>query len=222
MEEKEKLPARFWQRWGALILGMMCVGSGIAMTTRADLGTTPLSSAPYTVTCITGITLGTTTVIMNMLFFLGQWVLLGKNFQFGKNLLQLPLVLLFGLFIDAAMWVLSFFTAEHYAVQILQNLAGNALLALGIVLEIASCTIALPGDGVVIAASMRFHQPMGRTKFCIDWMLVALAAAIGLIFAQTIIGIREGTVLSAITTGMFVKFWLRISALQRLKERNSV
>ncbi len=220
MKRQDWMPVRFWQRWGILILGMMSVSSGIALTTLAHLGTTPLSSVPFTATQLTGISLGNTTILMNIFFFIAQWILFGKSFQLKKNLLQVPLVILFGLFIDLAMWAVSFFAAEQYFWKIVQNMAGNAMLALGVVLEISSCTTALPGDGVVIAAGMRFRKPMGRVKLVTDWVLVAIAAVTGLIFAHEIIGLREGTVLSALTVGLFVSLWLRVRAFGKLKSRN--
>lgn len=207
-------------RWVTLFCGMACVASGIAMATQAGIGTTPLSSVPYSLTFVTPYSFGELTIAMNIIFFFVQWALLGSRFKLRLNLLQVPLVLVFGFFIDAAMWVLSFVAPEAYGARLVQNTAGSALLALGIVLEVASYTTSLPGDGVVIAASMAFHKPFPRVKFVYDWTLVLIAAAIGLIFLGHPEGIREGTVLSAITTGLFAKLWQKFPPLRRLRESN--
>ena len=97
---------QFVSRWGCLFIGMSSVAFGIAMTTRAGLGTTPLSSSPYTVTFFTPLTLGAASIGLNVFFFALLWAVMGKRFQFTRNLLQVPIVLLFGFLIDFFMWAL--------------------------------------------------------------------------------------------------------------------
>lgn len=98
---------QFVSRWGCLFIGMSSVAFGIAMTTRAGLGTTPLSSSPYTVTFFTPLTLGAASIGLNVFFFALLWAVMGKRFQFTRNLLQVPIVLLFGFLIDFFMWALA-------------------------------------------------------------------------------------------------------------------
>lgn len=54
-----------------LIFGMFLAAFGIACTTRAGLGTTPISTVPYTASAITGLSFGTCTVILNFFFVAG-------------------------------------------------------------------------------------------------------------------------------------------------------
>ncbi|MEI3143779.1 MAG: hypothetical protein V8S69_00485 [Dakarella massiliensis] len=46
-------------------------------------------------------------------------------------------------------------------------------------------------------------------KAIFDWSLVAIACVLGLIFLGRIEGVREGTVISALTTGIFVRLWAK-------------
>ena len=186
---------QFVSRWGCLFIGMSSVAFGIAMTTRAGLGTTPLSSSPYTVTFFTPLTLGAASIGLNVFFFALLWAVMGKRFQFTRNLLQVPIVLLFGFLIDFFMWALAAVPPGPYAAKIAQNLLGNAFLALGVVFQGASCAVTLPGDGFVIEASKRFGISLGRMKAIFDWSLVAdrLRARSHLPWPHE--GVREGTVI---------------------------
>lgn len=44
-----------------LLIGMFTAALGVALTTVADLGTTPISTVPYVFTVLTGYSFGTTT-----------------------------------------------------------------------------------------------------------------------------------------------------------------
>lgn len=87
-----------------LLFGTACASFGIALTTTSGLGTTPISSVPWTLTAITGLSFGTTTFLINLLFYLIEAVLLGKAMP-KWNILQIPAVLVFGIFIDLGMAV---------------------------------------------------------------------------------------------------------------------
>jgi len=145
---------------------------------------------------------------------------MGKRFQFTRNLFQVPIVLLFGFLIDFFMWALAAVPPGPYAAKIAQNLLGNAFLALGVVFQGASCAVTLPGDGFVIEASKRFGISLGRMKAIFDWSLVAIACVLGLIFLGRIEGVREGTVISALTTGIFVRLWAKCPVFSKLVKFN--
>ena len=106
-------------------IGMSSVAFGIAMTTRAGLGTTPLSSSPYTVTFFTPLTLGAASIGLNVFFFALLWAVMGKRFQFTRNLLQVPIVLLFGFLIDFFMWALAAVPPGPYAAKIARTSSGT-------------------------------------------------------------------------------------------------
>ena len=73
----QKLVNWTW-RWALLALGMFVAASGIACVAQAQLGTTPISSTPYVLADIMGLTFGETTFIVNVVFVFLQWVMLRK------------------------------------------------------------------------------------------------------------------------------------------------
>ena len=76
-----------------LLIGTAAASIGIALTTLSGLGTTPISSVPWTLTAITGLSFGTTTFLINLVFYVTEVLLLGKSMP-KWNILQIPAVLL--------------------------------------------------------------------------------------------------------------------------------
>lgn len=196
----------FIRRWSVFVLGAYLMGLGVAMTTNAHLGTTPISSLPYVCSLVFPLSLGTFTLLINILFVVAQKLLLGP--AFGRmGLLQLPAVTVFGLFIDLNMWLTSPLITETYPLQMLLCVSGSLVLGLGIAVCIASNATVQPGEGIVLAISHRWHHNFGRIKVCFDCALVLAAAIVSLLAIRDIIGLREGTVVSAILTGNFVRLF---------------
>ena len=63
-------------RYGYFLFGVILNSFGIALITKADMGTSPISSLPYVLSFRFPITLGGFTFIMNTFFVLGQILLL--------------------------------------------------------------------------------------------------------------------------------------------------
>ena len=120
-----------------LLTGMAVHTLGIALITRADLGTTPISTLPLTLSAVMGVTLGTSTFIINIAFFLSQIVMLGSRFE-RRQWLQLPSVLLFSAMIDAWMAVLSRVPVEGAVACWSASLLANVVIAAGILLQLRS------------------------------------------------------------------------------------
>lgn len=71
-------------RWLLLVWGMLVATAGIVFITRAGLGTTPISTVPFTVGEITGLTFGEATFAVNILFVFVQWALLRSRFHYSS------------------------------------------------------------------------------------------------------------------------------------------
>ena len=139
----------YGKRWALLALGMFVTASGISLITQTHLGTTPISSLPYTITGLTGLTFGTTTFIVNVVFFVIEWLLLKKRGVFHAFMcFQVPVVFVFSAFIDFTMTPAAAVMPSGYIPRFIVSFLGNAILALGIVMQIHSRTIVQPGEGM--------------------------------------------------------------------------
>ena len=197
-------------RWLLLVWGMLVATAGIVFITRAGLGTTPISTVPFTVGEITGLTFGEATLAVNILFVLVQWVLLRSRFHYS-SFFQIPIVSVFSWFIDLHMGWTAWIGDDPYVVRFLWGLLGNLFLALGIYWQVASKTIVQPGEGMVLAFSVVLRKSFGTVKVWNDVTLVLLAVVLGFVFLGHVAGVREGTVVSAFLVGFLIK---GISALR--------
>lgn len=200
----QKKVIHYTLRWLLLAAGMFVAASGVSIITQSGLGTTPISTVPLAFTPVTGASFGTTTFFVNIFFVLLQWPLLGKYFHM-TTFFQIPVVFVFSAFIDLTMALFAPVIPESYAARCAVSFLGNAVLALGIVMQLHSRTIVQPGEGLVIALTVRFKKPFGTLKIVNDVTLVCLAALIGLAFTGAVVGIREGTLVSAFFVGFFAK-----------------
>lgn len=186
--------------------GLALAGFGVVLTTRAGLGTSPISSLPYVVTFITPLSFGMTTFAINVFFVLGQVLILRRAFpvaQYG----QLGVVLLFGLFIDLGMWLGGLWVPSSYWGRLAEVALGSVVLAAGIALQIHADLLFNPGEGLVKALCRVTHVRFAWTKMGFDVSLVLLALTLSLVALHGVFGLREGTVLAAFAVGLSLR-WL--------------
>ena len=87
---------------------------GIALITKALLGTSPITSVTYVLSMFTPLTIGQWTIALNLLFVVLELPLMTRSElkdDLRMFLLQIPISLCFGTFIDLGMYIL--FWVEH-------------------------------------------------------------------------------------------------------------
>ena len=136
---------------------------GIALSVRSDLGTTTISSAPYVISLISPVTLGTATILLNAGFLGVQMLLLRRRFQLVQ-LLQLPVVLVFGLLNDAALWATSWINYSAYWQQWLLTISAIVVLSVGIVFQITARSVMLSGEAVVLTIASELSRVFGQRR----------------------------------------------------------
>ena len=123
------------RRYVFFLLGLFVNSLGISLITKANLGTSPISSIPYTLSLGFPLSLGMFTMIFSMLLMVIQLVILRK--RFSKELwLQLPISLVFSAFIDLTMAMIFFVNPQTYATQMLSLLLGCVVLGFGVFMEV--------------------------------------------------------------------------------------
>lgn len=192
------------------------MGLGVALSVAADLGTSPISSLPFVLSVVTPLSMGTITFIMNMVFVLLQILILKKDFK-KWYVLQIPGLFLFSAFIDLNNYLLSGAFMDAYWQQFLIMLAGCVVLAFGIFLLIKADFVMMPGDFLVRIISKVTKKNFGHVKIGFDCIIVAAAAIVSFASLQSIVGIREGSLVAAVLVGFIVNFYGRLFTRPGLK-----
>lgn len=191
-------------RIGVFLVGLYCMGLGVALSVIAMLGTSPISCPPYVISEILSVSVGTVTFFMNLLFILAQIAILRRNFK-PWQLLQLPALFVFSAFIDFNIWVFSWLPITNYALQILWMIAGCLAIGVGIGILLASNSIMMPGDSLISAIASTTKKDFGHVKVAFDVSLVLVAGILSIIFLHGIFGIREGSLIAALTVGIIAR-----------------
>ena len=193
-----------------LCVGLGIMGFGVEFSILASLGTSPISSVPYVTGKISGLSVGTTTIIMNTLFVDIQILILRRDFK-PFQLLQLVATVVFGAMIDIASSVFSGITPSSYPEQLLLCFIGIILVATGISFEVMAGLVTVPGEGMVLTISKVTGMKFGNMKVCFDVTLVITATVLSFIFLRHLDGIREGTFLAALLVGQVTKITNRLT-----------
>jgi len=192
------------KRYLWFLAGILINSFGVAFITKAALGTSQISSVPYVLSLkYTGFSFGAWTFVFNMLFILIQVILLKKDFK-PVQYLQIAVNVIFSWFIDFSMGLLSFLNPSGLLTKLLCLLAGCAILAIGISIEVAPNVLVVPGEGVVKALTKVTGKRFGTTKVLFDVTLIVLATILSLAFFGRLNGIGLGTVVSALLIGRLV------------------
>ena len=185
----------------------MIQSAGIALVVKSLLGTSPISSLPYVLSLISPFTFGQTTFAVNMVFVVFELLMLRRDFP-AIFWLQVPVTILFGFCIDFFMQLFAILP-EAYALKLLLCLLGTSLVALGVAGQGIADVLMLAGEGAVYVFARKSGIDFGKVKVGNDISLVAIAAIVSVLTLGTIEGIREGTLISALLTGIIARFYLR-------------
>lgn len=198
------------KRYILFIISLFFSALGVAFTKHGELGVSPISSVANLMSCrFTAVSLGTWLIIWNCVLILGQIFILRKDFQLIQ-LLQIPLSFLFGWFTDFGMWIVSVIPTNTYMVRLALVCIGIVILGFGVSLSVIANVIMNSGEAFVKAIADTIHKNFGNVKIAFDVMCVILSILLSLLFFDMkIVGTREGTIISALLTGVVVKFFTR-------------
>lgn len=194
------------KRYIFLLVGLFVNGLGVSFITKAGLGTSPITSIPYTLSLDFTPTVGMFTLVFNIFLVILQVILLRRNFQL-QNLLQLPIIALFSFFIDLTMSLLGFMQPETYAMKVVSLIVGCLILGFGVFMEMVANVAMLPGEATVRAISDVFSTDFGKTKIAFDSSMTVIAAILSFIMFKHLDGVREGTIVAAILVGFIARLF---------------
>lgn len=200
---------QFGKRTLLMAAGFFIMTFGVALSTKADLGTTPVSCIPYVLSLASPFTMGTWTFIMNVLFVIIQYLLLKNEFQ-HYQWSQIPVIFVFSAFIDINMYLVSGLLISGYLMQWIFCLLSFVFIAVGISLLLKANMIMMAGEALVLVISHVLHAEYGRIKIYFDSVMVLGAVILSFSLMGGLLGVREGTIAAALCVGMIVRHIMRL------------
>lgn len=196
------------KRYILLVIGLLITGIGVAFAKRSALGVSPISSVANVLSeKWTFLSLGTWLLIWNCFLILIQLILMRKDFGI-LQILQIPLSVVFGWFTDFGVWLVSPIPNDLYVVKLILVAIGIVVVGVGIALCVLANVVMNSGDATVKVISEKTGFVYGNVKVAFDVTCVVCAIILSLVlFNMKIVGTREGTILSALFTGVVVRFF---------------
>lgn len=210
MGKKERL-----KRYIIFAVGLYITAFGVALTTKAGLGTSPITAIPYTLSLILPqLTIGNWTIIFNMLLLVGYMVILRDKFRrieliIGVMMSQTIVMTAFGYFIDFSVFLLGNIALQLYVLKLLLMVSSCAIIAFGVYLQLISDVTLLSGDLFNSAIAQVLHKEYGSVRVASDIIMSSTAAVLCLIFLGALTGVREGTVIASLIVGNIINFYNR-------------
>lgn len=195
------------RRYLLFVVSLFVNALGIDFITKALLGTSPITSVNYVLSLFTPLTMGQWTIIVNILFLLFELPFMTRESlkeEMRPYIMQIPISLGFGIFIDWAMNMLFWVAPVNLVQQLVYLFIGCCVLAVGIALEMKVNVAMTAGEFFVKTIAQRLSRPFGFVKLGFDVSLVLMACAMSFIFSSTITGVGLGTVVSALLVGPIV------------------
>lgn len=183
--------------------GLACMTFAIALSCKADLGTSPISSVPLVLSLCTPFSVGYTTIVMNLLFVAVQPLLLRAVYPrelMGQVFVTVP----FGYSIDFFMWLLRDFAPQNACEQWAACLISIAVLGFGVFLEVRAKIFLAAGEGLVNVLAFITKKRFSTLKNCFDITLVSISIGIALWQFGAVRGVGLGTAAAAVLVGRVV------------------
>ena len=188
---------------------------GIAISVKSDLGVSPVSSIPYTITCVFGIEMGKATILFHIGLVLLQILVLRKAFQ-AKNLLQVVVGVIFGYFTTFCNYLMTFLPDSHnLLVRLGMMLISAFLIAFGIFLYVPTDIMPLAGEGAMLAISQVSGVAFSTVKIIFDCSMVAISLVTCLVMLHALGSVGVGTVAAAVLVGTALKGITKVLGKQR-------
>lgn len=182
-------------------VGLFIMTVGIALSVKSNLGVSPVSSIPYTMTCVWGIEMGKATIIFHAALVLIQILILRKRFK-PINLLQVVVGIVFGYFTTFCNYLATYLpSTDNMVMRIVLMLVSTVFIAVGIFFYLPADLIPLAGEGVMQAVSDVTKIEFSKVKIGFDCSMVIISVITCLICIHSLGSVGVGTVIAAFLVG---------------------
>lgn len=194
----------------AYFLGLALLSFGVILAIKSNYGITVSSSPPYILSLWTdAVSFGTFNYIVQGVVFVLMVVIL-REFKATYFLSFLTSILL-GYSLDFFKFAMKDFNAVGHIARTSCFVISIITISFGLVFFIRSNKSILPFDMFVREVSSKYGVEIGKFKCCFDVCILTIAVVMSFIFFRELRGIHVGTLLSALTIGPTVGYFMKKS-----------
>lgn len=190
-------------------MSILIVGFAITLITKAQLGATAVTSLAFVISQLSGLSFGMMTGLFIFMYVIIQIVIQRKAFP-KIQLFQFVVSFILGFAVDFANFLLRNLLPETYIQQLAILLVGCVIMGFGVFLQLKAATVYNPAEGIVYAIADATNRPFGVVKTAFDVTLVISAIILGLVVTGGVVGVREGTIVSALIIGPIIGIFQKL------------
>ena len=199
------------RKYGIFLTGLFIASLGVAFSTKAGLGTSPVASVPYAVSLVSqALSFGWWLNILSVFQILVQIILLRKRCRPVEIIVQLVVAFIYGYLTDFSCRLLGGLNPVSYLSRFALMLTGCIVLGLGIWIQYKGGVAMLPGEAMNRAVSQITGRRYENVKVFFDVLYILLSGIISLVFLGKLAGMREGSIIAAVLIGNIIKLYNRI------------
>ena len=150
------------------LIGLFVLALGVSFSINSNLGVTPVSSLPYVISKISGVSMGLCVTLIYAGFVLVQIIILRKSFKL-KDFGQVIFAGVFGYFVDFGQWILGGFTIPTYVGSLVMLTISIILVAIGVSLYMAADLLNMPMEGMVSAVNQKIIKSYRLEMLRLFW-----------------------------------------------------
>lgn len=187
-------------------LGMLLLAIGVTLSTRTNLGSSPITSVPYCLSYILDWKIGDATLLVYSTFVIVEvacHLKMKEKRTVIKDILQIPVCVIFTRFMNLFAGMVPEMTGRFW-IQITAQLIAILLIGTGMVLALNVRLIPNPADGIIQTLADFTGKKMGTVKNIADAICVTITLVTGYLCTGRIVCVGIGTVMAMILVGRVV------------------
>ena len=195
-------------RYALFIVGLFIAALGVAFSTKAGLGTSPVASVPYSVSLMSPLlSFGGWLNLWSVIQITIQVILLRRNCKPVKIAIQTVLAFAYGYMTNFSVSLISGLVVDSYVKQFACMIFSCFILGFGIWLQFKGGVAMLPGEAMNRAISFVTGKKYENIKILFDVLYIAVSVILGLVFLGGFKGVREGSIIAAVLIGNIIKLY---------------
>lgn len=193
-------------RIAVYLVGLIFLSVGTNLSVLSNTGVSPISSAPYALSVITGMELGLCVPLLYGACILLQIIILRRDFKI-INLFQIVFAMIFGWFISVTKSTFSFLPTDFYWQRFAIMVFSLFVIAVGVAFYMGAGLLNLPAEGLSAAITFKLKKyPFHKVKIFVDCSFVLFAILSTFLFKGQVVGVREGTLIAAVAVGKILPY----------------
>lgn len=204
MKEKNSIVFRYI----LFLVGLFIASLGVAFSTKAGLGTSPVASVPYSVSLISSLlSFGGWLNLWSVIQISIQIILLRSKCNPVEIVIQTILAFAYGYLTNFSCELIKGLEVNSYGMQLMYLAVSCFVLAFGLWIQFKGGVAMLPGEAMNRAISQVTGKKYENIKIFFDILYIVIAVGICLIFIGSLEGVREGSIIAAVVIGNIIKIY---------------